>query len=134
MTPANTMLVIMLRSLKMYGLAQAVEELAQQGVPAFEAAIPVLSQLLKVETAEREVRSMAYQIKAGRFPTYCDLAGVTSPAARSMSLWRSNFIAASASRPLTISFWSAASRSPHHGQLCAAGRPRHGEPGWSLDL
>ena len=66
--PASGALVIMLRSLKMYGMAQAVDELAQQGAPAFEAAIPILSQLLKAETAEREVRSMAYQLKAARFP------------------------------------------------------------------
>jgi hypothetical protein len=39
----------------------------EQGAPAFEAAIPILSQLLKAETAEREVRSVAYQIKAARF-------------------------------------------------------------------
>ncbi len=73
--PAAGALVIMLRSLKMHGMAQAVDELAQQGAPAFEAAIPVLSQLLKAETAEREVRSMAYQLKAARFPAYHDLAG-----------------------------------------------------------
>lgn len=65
----------MLRSLKMHGMAEAVGELAQQGSPAFEAAVPVLSQLLKAETAEREVRSMAYQLKAARFPAYRDLAG-----------------------------------------------------------
>ncbi len=73
--PASAALVIMLRSLKMHGMAQAVEDLAQQGAPAFEAAVPMLSQLLKAETAEREVRSMAYQLKAARFPAYRDLAG-----------------------------------------------------------
>ena len=73
--PATGALVIMLRSLKLHGMAQAVDELAQQGAPAFEAAIPVLSQLLKAETAEREVRSMAYQLKSARFPAYRDLAG-----------------------------------------------------------
>src|SRR6201991_929106 len=73
--PASGALVILLRSLKMYGMAQAVDELAQQGAPAFEAAIPILSQLLKAETAEREVRSMAYQLKIARFPVYRDLAG-----------------------------------------------------------
>mgnify|MGYP003346837365 CR=1 FL=1 len=73
--PAAGALVIMLRSLKMRGMAQVVDELAQQGAPAFQAAIPVLSQLLKAETAEREVRSMAYQIKVARFPAYRDLAG-----------------------------------------------------------
>src|SRR3546814_16788443 len=47
----------------------------QQGSPAFEAAVPILSQLLKAETAEREVRSVAYQLKVARFPAYRDLAG-----------------------------------------------------------
>jgi DNA replication protein DnaC len=65
----------MLRGLKMYGMAQAVGDLIEQGAPAFEAAVPMLSQLLKAEMAEREVRSIAYQIKAARFPAYKDLAG-----------------------------------------------------------
>jgi len=73
--PASASIVIMLRSLKMFGMAQAVSDLAEQGSPAFEAAVPMLSQLLKAETAEREVRSIAYQIKAARFPAYKDLAG-----------------------------------------------------------
>jgi len=73
--PASGALVIMLRSLKMFGMAQAVGELTEQGSPAFEAAIPILSQLLKAETAEREVRSTAYQLKAARFPVYRDLNG-----------------------------------------------------------
>ena len=73
--PASGALVIMLRGLKMHGMAQAVEELTQQGSPAFEAAIPVLAQLLKAEIAEREVRSTAYQLKIARFPAYRDLAG-----------------------------------------------------------
>ncbi|QRG08958.1 ATP-binding protein [Xanthobacter dioxanivorans] len=37
--------------------------------------MPILSQFLKAETAEREVPSTAYQIKAARFPAYRDLAG-----------------------------------------------------------
>ena len=45
--PAAGAIVIMLRSLKMHGMAQAVGELTQQGSPAFEAALPILSQLLK---------------------------------------------------------------------------------------
>ena len=56
--PASAAIVIMLRSLKMYGMAQAVTDLIEQGAPAFEAAIPMLSQLLKAELAEREVRSI----------------------------------------------------------------------------
>src|SRR5947208_14664216 len=73
--PAAGAFVIMLRALKMHGMAQAVGELTEQGSPAFEAALPILSQLLKAETADREVRSTAYQLKAARFPNYRDLAG-----------------------------------------------------------
>lgn len=73
--PASAAIVVMLRSLKMYGMAQAVGDLIEQGAPAFTSAIPILSQLLKAEMAEREVRSIAYQIKAARFPAYKDLAG-----------------------------------------------------------
>ena len=73
--PASGALIVMLRSLKMHGMAQAVGELTEQGSPAFGAAVPILSQLLKAEMAEREVRSTAYQLKAARFPAYRDLAG-----------------------------------------------------------
>jgi DNA replication protein DnaC len=73
--PASGAIIIMLRSLKMYGLAQAATDLMEQGAPAFEAAVPILSQLLKAELAEREVRSIAYHMKAARFPAYKDLSG-----------------------------------------------------------
>ena len=73
--PASGAIVIMLRSLKMFGMAQAVTDLIEQGAPAFEGAVPILSQLLKAEVAEREVRSIAYHMKAARFPAYKDLSG-----------------------------------------------------------
>ena len=56
--PASAAIIIMLRSLKMYGMAQAVTDLMEQGAPAFDTAVPMLSQLLKAELAEREVRSI----------------------------------------------------------------------------
>ena len=116
--PASGALVIMLRSLKMYGMAQAVDELAQQGAPAFEAAIPILSQLLKAETAEREVRSMAYQLKAGRFPAYRDLAGFDFASsevneALVRRLHRCDFIAS----PSTTSCWSVGPIQLHNTHL-----------------
>ena len=73
--PASAAIVIMLRSLKMHGMSQAVTDLIEQGAPAFEAAVPMLSQLLKAELAEREVRSIAYHMKSARFPAYKDLSG-----------------------------------------------------------
>ena len=73
--PAGASIVIMLRSLKLHGMAHAVDDLVAQGAPAFEAATPMLSQLLKAEMAEREVRSIAYHMKVARFPSYKDLTG-----------------------------------------------------------
>ena len=73
--PAGASIVIMLRSLKLHGMAHAVDDLLAQGAPAFEAATPMLSQLLKTEMAEREVRSIAYHMKVARFPSYKDLTG-----------------------------------------------------------
>ena len=72
--PASGAIVIMLRSRKMHGMAQAVIDLIEQGAPAFEAAVPILTQLLKAKVAEREVRSIAYHMKVARFPAYKDLA------------------------------------------------------------
>ena len=46
----------MLRGLKMYSMARAVGDLMEKGAPAFEAAIPTLSHLLKAKMAEWEVR------------------------------------------------------------------------------
>ena len=37
--------------------------------------MPILSQLLKAELAEREVHSIAYHMKAARFPAYKDISG-----------------------------------------------------------
>ena len=69
----------------MHGMAQAVGELTEQGSPAFEAPVPALSQLLKAETADREVRSTAYQLKAARFPDFSTEidAGSVQPASGS---------------------------------------------------
>ena len=67
--PAGAAIVIMLRSLKLPGMALAVNDLLEQGAPAFDAAVPILSQLLKAEMAEREVRSI--HCPAGDCKTIC---------------------------------------------------------------
>ena len=68
-------MVTTLKSLKLFGMAQAVEELAAQGAPAYVAAQAMLGNLLKAEIAEREVRSVNYQMNLARFPVYRDLTG-----------------------------------------------------------
>jgi len=68
-------LISTLKTLKLFGMVQAVEELAAQGSPAYQSAQTLLDTLLKAEVAEREVRSVNYQLKVARFPAYRDLSG-----------------------------------------------------------
>jgi len=49
--------------------------MATQAAPVCQLAMPILGTLLNAEVAEREVRSINYQMKAARFPAYRDLAG-----------------------------------------------------------
>ena len=68
-------LAVTLKSLKLYGMAHAVDDLSAQHGPAFMQARPILEDLIKAEIAEREVRSVNYQLKGARFPAHRDLAG-----------------------------------------------------------
>lgn len=51
--PASGAVIIMLRSLRMHGMAQAVIDLIEQAAPAFEASVPILTRLLKAGMAKR---------------------------------------------------------------------------------
>lgn len=68
-------MITTLKSLKLFGMADTIGNLAEQGAPAYQQVVPILETLLKAEVAEREVRSINYQMKAARFPAYRDLAG-----------------------------------------------------------
>lgn len=68
-------MVTTLKSLKLFGMADTITELAAQSAPVYQQALPVLDNLLKAEVAEREVRSINYQLRIAKFPAYRDLAG-----------------------------------------------------------
>ncbi len=68
-------LVTTLKAMKLHGMAGAVAELAEQGAPAFKQSSTLLEKLIKAEVAEREVRSINYQMQVARFPAHKDLAG-----------------------------------------------------------
>ncbi|MBK4592947.1 IS21-like element IS1326 family helper ATPase IstB, partial [Enterobacter hormaechei] len=59
----------------LFGMAHAIEELGNQNSPAFNQALPMLDSLIKAEVAEREVRSVNYQLRVAKFPVYRDLVG-----------------------------------------------------------
>ena len=71
----NESLITTLKSLKLYGMADTITTLTTQGAPAFQEALPTLETLLKAEVAEREVRSINYQMNVAKFPAYRDLSG-----------------------------------------------------------
>jgi DNA replication protein DnaC len=68
-------MITTLKSLKLFGMAGAVDTLAVQKAPAYQQAVDVLEGLIKAEVAEREVRSVNYQMKIARFPAHRDLTG-----------------------------------------------------------
>ncbi len=68
-------LIDRLRELRLHGMAQSWPELvAKARHHAFEPE-QLVGELISAELAEREVKSLAYQMKAARFPAHRDLAG-----------------------------------------------------------
>ncbi|MGS2724944.1 IS21-like element helper ATPase IstB [Porticoccus sp. GXU_MW_L64] len=68
-------LIATMKSLKLHGMADTIGTLSEQASPIYQKAIPILETLLKAEVAEREVRSISYQMKLARFPAYRDITG-----------------------------------------------------------
>ena len=75
-------LISQLKALKLHGMAQTLPELMAKARSHALDAEQVLQVLLAAESAEREVKSLAYQMKAARFPAHRDLAGFDFTQAR----------------------------------------------------
>ena len=67
---SHDVVVVTLKSLRLHGMAQAMDELAQQGASLYREAMPLMDTLIKAEVAEREVCSINYQLKVARFPIF----------------------------------------------------------------
>src|SRR5262252_4389727 len=67
--------VAQLKGLKLHGMASSWPELLAQARHAEFDPERFMAHLLAAERAEREVRSVAYQMSAARFPAHRDLAG-----------------------------------------------------------
>ena len=68
-------LIPQLKSLKLLGMASAIDELESQGSPRYQQVKPILASLLTAEASDREVRTVKYQLKVAKFPVYRDLVG-----------------------------------------------------------
>ena len=61
-------MVTTLKSLKLFGMAETVAIMSEQAAPLYQQAVPILETLLKAEVAEREVRSINYQMGIAKLP------------------------------------------------------------------
>jgi DNA replication protein DnaC len=68
-------IIAQLKALKLHGMAAAFAELSEHPNGPLLGPEALMAQLLQAEVAEREVRSIAYQMRSARFPLYRDLAG-----------------------------------------------------------
>ena len=71
-----------LKALKLHGMASSWPELIARSRHAEFDPEHFMADLLAAESAEREVRSVSYQMKAARFPAHRDLAGFDFTQAR----------------------------------------------------
>jgi len=102
----------------MHGMAQAVGELTEQGSPAFEAAVPILSQLLKAETGRQRGQIDGLSAQGRPLPELSRSRRLRlSPAARSTRRSHVNSIAASSWKTPTMSSWSARPIPRHDAHL-----------------
>lgn len=65
-----------LKSLHLYGMATAWAELLAEGARRPMQPEAWLDRLIDAEQADRQVRSLRYQMKAARFPIHRDLTGI----------------------------------------------------------
>lgn len=70
-----TELLLMLRNLKLYGMAEAFTELSQQVGFTQLTKDSLLTELAKAEIADRKARSINYQMGIAKFPVYRDVDG-----------------------------------------------------------
>jgi DNA replication protein DnaC len=65
-----------LKALHLYGMATAWSELLAEGPRRPVQPEAWLDRLIEAELADRQVRSLRYQLKAARFPVHRDLTGI----------------------------------------------------------
>ncbi len=68
-------IVARLKTLRLWGMAQTWPELVAKARHTHFDPERLMDELLSAEGAEREVRSLAYQMRAARFPAHRDLTG-----------------------------------------------------------
>jgi len=66
--------IAQLKALHLYGMAQALADLVAEPTAQSQPPAQWVSQLVEAERADRQARTLRYQMKAARFPIHRDLA------------------------------------------------------------
>ena len=66
-------MIARLTALRLHGMVAAFDEVIDEGIKRTRTPFDVLSRLLQAEDAERQARSVRYQMSAAKFPLYRDL-------------------------------------------------------------
>src|SRR5262249_29345829 len=66
-------MIARLKALRLHGMAAAFDEVIDEGIKRTRTPFDVLGRLLQAEDAERQARSVRYQMTAAKFPVYRDL-------------------------------------------------------------
>jgi len=75
-SPLRTDCLAHLNALHLYGMATAWSELLAEGPQRPIQPEAWMDRLIEAELADRQVRSLRYQLKAARFPVHRDLTGI----------------------------------------------------------
>ena len=66
-------MIARLKALRLHGMVAAFDEVIDEGMKRTRTPFDVLSRLLQAEDAERQARSVRYQMSAAKFSVYRDL-------------------------------------------------------------
>ena len=66
-------MITRLKALRLHGMVAAFDEVIDEGIKRTRTPFDVLGRLLQAEDAERQARSVRYQMNAAKFPVYRDL-------------------------------------------------------------
>ena len=66
-------MIARLKALRLHGMAAAFDEVIDEGIKRTRTPFDVLGRLLQAEDAERQARSVRYQMSVAKFPFYRDL-------------------------------------------------------------
>ena len=110
-------LLALMTKLKLAGMRAAYDDIMRDGLKRQRSVQQILGDLLSAEVAEKEARSISYQIGAAKLPLAKELTEFSLPGARSTRPSCATCTAADSSRHSAMSYSSAEPSPIHNAHL-----------------